>query len=376
MSIKPFDKPIYVTKPYLPNFKSFTTKLEEIWESGWLTNNGPKMQEFELKLSEYFSTNNISIFSNGTLALQLGLQALEIKGEVITTPFTFVATTNALYWNNIRPVFCDIEPNTYNIDPDKIEELITPWTSAILAVHVFGNPCNHEKLRAIADKHNIKLIYDAAHAFGVKLNDRSISLYGDMSMFSFHATKIFHSFEGGVLTFKEDYLKDRLAYLKNFGFENEFEVVLPGTNAKMSEIHALMGIENLNVIDGLIEECKIKYCRYIDNFKNIDGIITLSEDDQVESNYSYMPVQVIEEDFGISRDFLYDKLKEYNVFVRKYFYPIIPDYSAFHSLKNYNSLNVAKQVSSRILTLPIYNGLSLEDIDRICEIITWIKNEY
>ena len=232
-----------------------------------MTNEGPILKRFEKQLYKYIDTKNICLFANGTLALQIGLQGLGIKGEVITTPFTFVATTHALYWNNIRPVFCDIEPDYYTIDPDKVEELITPWTTAILAVHIFGHPCKLEKLEQIAQKHNLRLIYDAAHAFGVRVNDKSIAIYGDLSMFSFHATKLYHSLEGGMLTFKNSGIKTKLNYLKNFGFKNQIEVVMPGTNAKMNEVQALMGIQILNYLDKIIGKKKQIYIIYRERLK-------------------------------------------------------------------------------------------------------------
>ncbi|HPF07953.1 MAG TPA: aminotransferase class I/II-fold pyridoxal phosphate-dependent enzyme, partial [Spirochaetota bacterium] len=231
-SIKPFAEPIYVTRPFLPGIEEYTEGLQEIWNNRMLTNNGPILQRFTKELCKYFETDNLTLFNNGTLALQIALQGMEISGEVITTPFTFVATSHALFWNKIRPVFVDIEPDYYTIDPEKVEAAITPWTTAILAVHVYGHPCKLDQLADIARRHNIKLIYDAAHAFGVKVDGKSIAHYGDMNMFSFHSTKLFHSIEGGMLIFPEAYTKSTLDFLKNFGFKNETEVVMPGTNAK------------------------------------------------------------------------------------------------------------------------------------------------
>ena len=240
--MKPFPEPIYVTRPFLPPFNEFCAALREIWDNRWLTNSGPIETRFEKALSRYLDAANVCLFANGTLALQIALQGMEISGEVITTPFSFVATTHALFWNKVRPVFCDIEPEYYNIDPERIEDLITPWTTSILAVHVFGHVCKLDKLANIAKKHNLRLIYDSAHAFGVKVNGKSITAYGDVNMLSFHATKLFHTFEGGALVFQEEGLKSKFNYLKNFGFKNEVEVVMPGTNAKMTEFQALMGI--------------------------------------------------------------------------------------------------------------------------------------
>ena len=250
--LKPFEKPVYVTKPFLPPLEEFCQSLTEIWENRWLTNDGPILRRFTQELCNYFETDNLCLFNNGTLALQIALQGMGISGEVITTPYTFVATTHALFWNKIRPIFVDIEPDYYTLDPDKVEAAITPWTTAILAVHVYGHPCKLNALADIARRHNLKLLYDAAHAFGVKVGGQSIAHYGDLSMFSFHATKLFHSIEGGMLTFKEAGLKGIFDYLKNFGFKNEVEVVMPGTNAKMNEMQAMMGSQVLKYIDELM----------------------------------------------------------------------------------------------------------------------------
>src|ERR1035437_4596417 len=252
--IKPFEKPIYVTRPFLPPLEEFKQGLEEIWESRWLTNNGPIVRRFTRDLCTFFESDNVCLFNNGTLALQIALQGMGISGEVITTPFTFVATTHVLFWNKIRPVFVDIEPDYYTLDPKKVEAAITPWTTAIMAVHVYGHPCKLNELADIARRHNLKLIYDAAHAFGMRIGNKSIAHFGDLSMFSFHATKLFHSIEGGMLIFQEAGLKSIFDYLKNFGFKNELEVVMPGTNAKMNEMQALMGIQVLNYLEDLIRK--------------------------------------------------------------------------------------------------------------------------
>lgn len=374
--IKPFESPIYVTKPFLPPIEEFAEGLQEIWNTHWLTNYGPIVQRFEKKLAEYFQTENICLFNNGTLALQIALQGMEISGEVITTPFTFVATTHALFWNKIRPVFCDIEPDYFTLDPDKVEELITPWTTAILAVHVFGYPCRLEKLQRIAKKHNLQLIYDAAHAFGVRVNGKPITKFGDLSMLSFHATKLFHSFEGGALTFQEAMLKSKFNYLKNFGFKNEVEVVMPGTNAKMTEVQALMGNQIMQYIDKLIHKGKAIDDVYRTRLSNIPGIKFCDRfSEEIQYNYAYVPVLIFEEDFGLSRDVLYDKLKEYNVFARRYFYPIIPDYACYRNVSINSSLEIARYVSDKILTLPTYYDLELDDVNRICDFVIKIKNE-
>ncbi len=372
--IQPFEKPIYVTRPFLPPLEDFYEGLKEIWDNQWLTNNGPVVQRFARELSHYYETDNVSLFANGTLALQIGLQGMGISGEVITTPFTFVATTHALYWNKIRPVFVDIEPDYYTLDPEKVEAAITPWTTAILAVHVFGYPCKVDDLADIARRHNLKLIYDAAHAFGVRIGEKSIAHYGDMSMFSFHATKLFHSLEGGMLTFQDSGIRSILDYLKNFGFKNEVEVVMSGTNAKMNEMQALMGCIILKRITDIINKRKQIVNLYRERLKNLPGIYltpVLSHD--INYNYSYMPIEVDEYYFGMTRNQLYEKLKEYNIFSRRYFYPLVCDFACYKNVSVTDSLNVAQKVSERILTLPIYYDLSLDDVNKICDIVIEIR---
>lgn len=374
--IKPFENPIYVTRPFLPRLEDFCENLKEIWESRWLTNNGPVVRRFAKQLSSYFETNNLCLFNNGTLALQIALQGMEISGEVITTPFTFVATTHALFWNKIRPVFVDIEPDYYTLDPKKVEAEITPWTTAILAVHVYGHPCRLNALADIARRHKLMLIYDAAHAFGVKVEGISIAHFGDLSMFSFHATKLYHSIEGGMLTFKDSGIKQKFDYLKNFGFENEVEVVMPGTNAKMNEFQALMGEMMLDHIDHLISQRKKLYEQYGELLQDVPGIrLTTRLSTDVEYNYAYMPIEVDEKDFGVSRDSLYEELKKYNVFTRRYYYPLLCDFPCYRAITVNDSLSVARLVASRILTLPIYSDLSSDDVQRICDIIIAIGSK-
>lgn len=370
MSIKPFDKPIYVTQPFLPNLEEFCEGLREIWDNKWLTNNGPVLLRYTNRIIEYFNTNNVCLFNNGTLALQIGLQGMGITGEVITTPFTFVATTHALYWNKIRPVFVDIEPDYYTLDPKKVEAAITPWTTAILAVHVYGYPCQLNALADIARRHNLKLIYDAAHAFGVTVNGRSIAHYGDLSMFSFHATKLYHSIEGGLLTFNDPGLKQVFDYLKNFGFKNETEVVMPGTNAKMNEFQALMGEMVLKYMPDIIEIRRHIYCRYRERLCDIPGVkLPPLLSNGLAYNYAYMPIEVDEKQFGLSRNGLYEELKKYNVFARRYFYPLLNDFACYQSVSITDPLTVARAVAERIMTLPIYANLSLGEVDKICDII-------
>lgn len=373
---RPFEKPIYVTKPFLPPIKEFAEGLKEIWNTQWLTNNGPVLQRFTRQLSHYFQTNNACIFANGTLALQIGLQGMGISGEVITTPFTFVATTHALFWNKIRPVFVDIEPDYYTLDPQKVEAAITPWTTAILAVHVFGYPANLHALADVARRHNLKLIYDAAHAFGVEVGGRSIAHFGDMCMLSFHATKLYHSLEGGLLTFKDQALKRIFDYLKNFGFKSQVEVVMPGTNAKMNEMQALMGIQVLKYLDEIIEKGQEIDALYRERLAAVPGIhLTPPLPEDIRYNYAYMPIEVHEKEFGLSRDDLFEKLQQYNIFARRYFYPLICDFACYKSLSVSDSMTVARRVSERILTLPTYYNLSLDDVNRICDILLQINKD-
>jgi len=368
--IKPFEKPINVTRPFLPPLEEFCQGLSEIWETRWLTNNGPILQRFTKELSNFFETENLCLFNNGTLALQIALQGMGISGEVITTPFTFVATTHALFWNKIRPVFVDIEPDYYTIDPEKVEAAITPWTTAILAVHVYGHPCKVNVLADIARRHNLKLIYDAAHAFGIKVGNKPLAHFGDLSMFSFHATKLYHSLEGGLLIFQESGLKGIFDYLKNFGFKNELEVVMPGTNAKMNEMQALMGIQVLKYLEEIIQKRARITELYRDRLKEVPGIrFAPSLPQNIKHNYAYMPIEVDKQEFGMDRDALYDNLGKYNVHTRRYFYPLICDYACYRSVSINDPLTVARRVSESILTLPIYDSLELSDVETICEII-------
>ncbi len=368
--MKKFEKPIFVTKPFMPPYEEFCEGLREIWDNQWLTNNGPVLRRYHKELKKYCATDNICLFANGTLALQIALQGMGISGEVITTPFTFVATTHALYWNKIRPVFCDIEPDTFTLDPDKVEELITPWTTAILAVHVFGRPCKLDALADIAQRHNLMLIYDAAHAFGVQVNGKSIAQYGNLSMFSFHATKLYHSIEGGMLAFKDSGLTNTFNYLKNFGFKNETEVVMPGTNAKMNEMQALMGSIMLKYMDELVEKRKRVYAIYKERLSDVPGI-SFSPDPEanVTYNYAYVPILIDEREFGMSRDEMYVGLKEYNVFARRYFYPLLNEFACYQAVSVSRPLKVAEKISAQIITLPTYVGLTDENVHRICDII-------
>jgi dTDP-4-amino-4,6-dideoxygalactose transaminase len=368
--LKPFEKPIYVTRPFLPPLEEYKKGLEEIWANAWLTNNGPVLQRYQEALCRHFGTENLCLFNNGTLALQIALQGMQITGEVITTPFTFVATTHALFWNKIRPVFVDIEPDHYTLDPAKVEAAITPWTTAILAVHVYGYPCRLQELADIARRHGIMLLYDAAHAFGVKVDGKSIGHYGDLSMFSFHATKLYHSVEGGMLMFPDPAHRKVFDYLKNFGFENEAEVVMPGTNAKMNELQALMGLQVLGHLDDLIRRRRQVDALYRTRLGVLPGLrLPEPAPANVEFNHAYFPVEIDAAEFGLDRDELYAALQKYNIFTRRYFYPLVPDFACYRSLSITDPLVTARGVAKRILTLPIYDSLRLEDVERICDIV-------
>lgn len=368
--LKPFEKPIYVTRPFLPPLSDFCAGLQEIWDNAWLTNNGPVVQRYQQALCRYFGSENLCLFNNGTLALQIALQGMGISGEVITTPFTFVATTHALYWNKIRPVFVDIEPEHYTLDPSKVEAAITPWTTAILAVHVYGYPCKLQELADIARRHNLMLLYDAAHAFGITVDGQSIGQYGDLSMFSFHSTKLYHSIEGGMLMFADPGLKKTMDYLKNFGFENELEVVMPGTNAKMNEFQALMGLQLLDHMETIIARRQKIDAVYRARLKNLPGVhIPDRPPANVKFNFAYFPVEIDAAGFGMDRDALYTELKAYNVFTRRYFYPLVNDFACYRSLALKDPLTRARQAAKRILTLPIYDSLAVEDAEKICDIL-------
>ena len=372
--MKPFKIPVYVTKPFLPPLEELCQGLEGIWETQVLTNNGPILHSFTGKLKTFLESENLCLFNNGTMALDMALKGMEISGEVITTPFTFVATTHALVLNKIRPVFVDIEPEYYTINPEKVEAAITPWTTAILAVHIYGHPCKFNALADITSRHNLKLIYDAANVFGVKVGNKSIAHFGDLSMFSFHATKSFHSLEGGMLIFRQCGLKGIFDYLKNFGFQNEVEVVMPGTNAKMNEMQALMGIQVLKHLDEIIDKRARITDLYRDRLKEIPGIRLvppLSPD--IRYNHVYMPIEVDEQEFGMNRDTPYEKLKEYNVFSRRYFYPLITDYACYRNVSVKDPLDIARRAAERILILPIYDSLDQSDVEAICEIIISLR---
>ncbi|MBK6345988.1 MAG: DegT/DnrJ/EryC1/StrS family aminotransferase [Bacteroidales bacterium] len=364
-------KPIYVTQPALPPLEEFTEYLKQIWENKILTNNGPFHRQFEKELAEYLGVNYLSVLSNGTLALITALQALRITGEVITTPFSFVATTHSLWWNNIKPVFADIEPDFFNLDPDKVEAAITPQTTAIMPVHVYGNPCNLERFQQIADTYGLKLIYDAAHAFGVKVDGQSLLNFGDLSILSFHATKVFNTIEGGAIICHDEKMKQRIDYLKNFGFAGETTVIAPGINAKMNELQAAYGLLQLKYVDDNIAKRKAIADSYRVQLKNVAGIRCLSDIEDVHHAYSYFPVLVDSGIYGKTRDELYEELKKHNIFGRRYFYPLISQFPTYRGLPSSKPENlvVAEEVADKVICLPIYPTLSNDEIIFISEII-------
>jgi dTDP-4-amino-4,6-dideoxygalactose transaminase len=362
--------PILVTQPSLPDLKDFTKSLEKIWESKWLTNNGQFHQEFEKKLANHLGVNYISLFSNGTLGLITALQHLEIKGEVITTPYSFVATAHALQWNGITPVFCDVDPVYGNLDPDQIESLITEKTDAIMPVHVYGNPVQHKKIEAIAKKHGLKLIYDAAHAFGVEQNNESIINYGDLSILSFHATKTFNTIEGGAIICHDVETKKQIDYLKNFGFQDEVTVIGSGINGKMNELQAAFGLLQLQNIDEDIVKRKNVSDQYRILLKDVKSIRVLPDIENVKHNYSYFPI-FVDDNYPCTRDELYDKLRSNNIFARRYFYPLITEFPMYNKLETAHSSNLpnATKLANEVICLPIYPGLSLEQIKYISDLI-------
>lgn len=363
-------KKINVTQPFLPPLEEFIPYLEDIWQSKWLTNAGKFHQEFEKSMAEYLGVKYVSLVSNGTLGLILALQTLRITGEVITTPFSFVATTHALWWNNIKPVFVDIEPDTFNLNPEKIESAITPHTTAILPVHVYGNPANVERIQEIADIYGLKIIYDAAHTFGVKINGTSILNYGDLSVLSFHATKVFSTFEGGAIVYKNEYTKKGIDRLKNFGFV-EGNVVAPGINAKMNEFQAALGLLQLKYIDEAIEKRKKIAYTYREHLSDVKGIRFLNDIKCVKHNYAYFPIFIDEKEYGLKRDELYEKLKEHNIYGRRYFYPLISQFSSYKGLDSAKpeSLPVAEKIAKHVICLPIYPVLDLKKVEMISDII-------
>ena len=365
------NRPITVTSPLLPDLNEFHEMLKEIWDSKWITNNGSFHKQLEAELAKYLKVPYVSLFTNGTLPLITALQALRITGEVITTPYSFVATTHSLWWNGIKPVFVDIDPSTGNIDPDKIEAAITPKTTAIMPVHVYGKPCDTERIQAIADKYGLKVIYDAAHAFGVEVNGESILNAGDMSTLSFHATKVYNTVEGGALIMHDEKTKKRIDYLKNFGFAGETEVVAPGINSKMDEIRAAYGLLNLKQVDASIEARHQVAIQYREALRSVEGITFMDDMPGVKHNYSYFPIFVDAEKYGITRDELYFKMKEQDVLGRRYFYPLISEFSTYRGLPSSNPENLpnAHKMANSVICLPMHHELSNENINKIINII-------
>ena len=362
---------IYVTMPSLPPLKEFCKSLEDIWESRWLTNNGEYHQKFEKALCDFLGVKYCSLFSNGTLALVIGLQALKISGEAITTPFSFVASTHALQWNGIKPVFCDIEEQTLNLDPGKLESLITPKTSAILPVHVYGHPCNIEKISRIADTYRLKVLYDAAHAFGVKIGNESILNFGDLSILSFHATKVFNTMEGGAIITNDERLKKQIDFLKNFGFADEVTVVAPGINAKMNEFQAALGILQLKEFEDVVKKRQKVAKLYRKELSGRKGIYFFNDFDNVTHNYSYFPILINNDEYCKSRDDVYELLKMENIFARRYFYPLISQFPTYINLPSASPANlpVAEKITKEILCLPIYPDLKKSDQEKVIQIL-------
>ncbi|WP_435627782.1 dTDP-4-amino-4,6-dideoxy-D-glucose aminotransferase VioA [Candidatus Ferrigenium straubiae] len=362
--------PIYVTQPSLPSLDEFIPYLQQIWDSKWLTNSGPFHQQFEQTLCDYLGVKHLALFTNGTLALVTALQALRITGEVITTPYSFVATAHSLLWNGIKPVFVDIDPITLNLDPDKIEAAITPQTTAIMPVHCYGHPCDVNRIQKIADNYGLKIIYDAAHAFGVQCHDGSVLNHGDLSVLSFHATKVFNTFEGGAIVCHDAKTKQRIDHLKNFGFVDEVTVVASGINGKMSEINAAFGLLQLKGIDEALQKRKAIDSRYREALAGVKGIHCLLAGCEKTANYAYFPI-LVQPDYPLSRDALYQKMQDAGIYARRYFYPLISDFPMYRGMPSaaHANLPVARKVAEQVICLPIYPGLSNEQIDLILGLI-------
>ncbi|WP_258006373.1 DegT/DnrJ/EryC1/StrS aminotransferase family protein [Mesotoga sp. B105.6.4] len=372
-----FDKPIYVTRPLLPPLEELCNSLQDIWDAQWLANNGAKHKELESKLRDYLKVPQLSLFNNGTIALLVAIKALELTGEVITTPFTFAATAHSISWMGLEPVFVDIDPVTMCIDPNRIEEAITPKTSAIMPVHVFGTPCDVKAIQEISDKYNLKVIYDAAHAFGTEINGTGIGNFGDITMYSFHATKLFNSAEGGALACKSEEMKKKIDLLKNFGIKNEEEVIEVGINGKMNELQAAMGLTVLEHIEEERQKRAIIKQTYIENLKDIPGIKLMPVLPGVRSSYQYFAIRIDEEQFGRSRNDVYEELKKYNVYARKYFHPLCSNYECYKHLPSAdrNNLPIANKIGNGVLSMPFYGGLTKEDVETICEIVRCINEQ-
>ncbi len=368
---EPFTEPILITRPLLPDIGEMTQMLEAIWKSNQLSNNGKMVKQLERELCSYLGSDQLSVFANGTVALQVACKTLRLSGEVITTPFTFAATAHSLAWNNIKPVFCDIEEDTFNINPDMIEGLITQDTTAILPVHVFGNPCKVEKIQHIADKYGLKILYDAAHAFGVEIDGKPVAAFGDISMFSFHATKIFHTIEGGALTFNDPYLKERADSLRNFGIRDNDNVMEPGTNGKLNEVQAAVGILLLAKVQEEIAGRKELTQQYRQLLEGVRGITVSKDMEGVKHNYPYFVIRIDKTEFGLSRDDVYRKLKEYNVIARRYFYPLCSNFQCYRDIPSAveERLPVANKAADTVLALPLHGRLGADNVEKICDII-------
>ena len=362
---------ITVTSPLLPNLDDFNEMLKHIWASKWITNNGSFHKQLEKELAAYLKVPYISLFTNGTLPLITALQALRITGEVITTPYSFVATTHALWWNGIKPVFVDIDPTTGNMNPDKIEAAITPKTTAIIPVHVYGKPCDTKRIQEIADQYGLKVIYDAAHAFGVEVNGESILNAGDLSTLSFHATKVYNTVEGGAMVMHDEKMKKRIDYLKNFGFANETTVVGPGINSKMDEVRSAYGLLNLQQVDSAIEARHQVAIKYREALRNVEGITFFDDMPGVKHNYSYFPIFIDEKKYGMTRDELYFKMKEQNVLGRRYFYPLISEFSTYRGLESARPENLpeAHKMADTVICLPMHHALTEEEVERVISCI-------
>lgn len=365
------DEKILVTQSSMPSYEEYIEAIKPLWDTHWLTNMGKYHRELETELRIYLEVPQISLMANGHMALELAIQAMDFPegAEVITTPFTFVSTTHAIVRNRLKPVFCDVKFSDGTIDETKIEDLITKNTVAIIPVHVYGNICNIEEIQKIADKYHLKVIYDAAHAFGVKYKKKGIGSYGDASIFSFHATKVFNTIEGGAVTFSEPDLYDKLYDLKNFGIHGEELVVSVGANAKMNEFAAIMGLCNLKHIDATIEERKRRYEKYRELLKDVPGIGFFADKQEVKKNYGYFPI-LIGQNYKITRDELYDRLRRENIYTRKYFYPLTSDQACFKGKYEKVNLKNARQLSKEVLVLPLYEKLGMEKIETICNLVS------
>ncbi len=366
---------INVIRSSMPPFEEYMEAIRPLWDSVWLTNMGANHEELTKRLREYLGVPGLSLFVNGHMALEITLQAMGLEGEVITTPFTFASTTHAIVRNGLTPVFCDIRPDDYTLDASKIEELITPRTSAIVPVHVYGSVCDVEEIGRIAKKHRLKVIYDAAHAFGVKYRGEGIGNFGDASMFSFHATKVFHTIEGGAITSSDEELIERLGKLRDFGIKDEEVVDGIGANAKMNEFCAVMGLCNLEHIDEELGKRRLVTGRYREHLGDIEGLKILPVQDDVEPNYAYFPIVIEEEEFGASRQVVMDRLKEQDINTRKYFYPLTSDMDCYKRRFDSSLTPVAVHAADRVLTLPMSATLSLDDVDRICGIVKSCRGE-